>query len=63
MSEQADKTRKARGKRWTEGEAREVLREWQESGLSAVMLAAQQSFSAARLPYCEQRYGKCLPAT
>jgi len=36
MSEQTGKTSKAREKRWTEAEAREALREWCESGLSAV---------------------------
>ena len=55
MSEQAEKTRQARAKRWTEGEAREVLREWHESGLSAVKFAAQRSFSAGRLSYWEER--------
>jgi hypothetical protein len=55
MSEQAEKTRKARAKHWTEGEAREVLREWRESGLSAVKFAAQRGFSTARLWYWEER--------
>ena len=55
MSEQAEKTRKARAKRWTEAEGREVLREWRESGLSAVKFAAQRGFSAARLSYWEER--------
>ena len=55
MSEQAEKTRKVRAKRWTEAEGREVLREWQESGLSAVKFAAQRGLSAARLSYWEER--------
>ena len=49
MSEQAEKTRKVRAKRWTEAEGREVLREWQGSGLSAVKFAAQRGFAATRL--------------
>ena len=58
MSEQAEKTRKARAKRWTEGEAREVLRDWHGSGLSAVKFAAQRGFSAARLSYWGERLGQ-----
>ena len=58
MSEPAEKTRKARAKRWTEAEGREVLREWQGSGLSAVKFAAQRGFSAARLSYWEERLGQ-----
>ena len=57
MSEQAEKTRKVRAKRWTEAEGREVLREWQESGLSAVKFAAQRGITAARLSYWEERLG------
>ena len=58
MSEQAEKTRKARAKRWTEDEAREALREWQESGLSAVKFASQRGLSATRLSYWEGRLGQ-----
>jgi hypothetical protein len=58
MSEQAEKTRKVRAKRWTESEGREVLRELQESGLSAVKFAAQRGFSAARLSYWQERLGQ-----
>ena len=55
MSEQAEKTQRVRAKRWTEAEGREVLREWQESGLSAVKFAAQRGITATRLSYWEQR--------
>lgn len=58
MSEQAEKTRKVRAKRWTEAEGREVLREWQESGLSAVKFAAQRGITAPRLSYWEERLGQ-----
>ena len=58
MSEQAEKTRKARAKRWTEAEAREVLRERRESGVSAVAFAAQRGISATRLSYWEERLGQ-----
>ena len=58
MSEQAEKTRKARAKRWTETEAREVLRERRESGLSAVAFAVQRGISATRLSYWEERLGQ-----
>jgi hypothetical protein len=58
MSEQAEKTRKVREKRWTEAEGREVLREWQESGLSAVKFAAQRGITATRLSYWEARLGQ-----
>jgi hypothetical protein len=57
MSEQIGKTSKARAKRWTETEARDALREWRESGLSAVAFAAQKGISATRLPYWDQRLG------
>ena len=57
MSEQAEKTRKVRAKRWTEAEGREVLRKWQESGLSAVKFAAQRGITATRLSYWEERLG------
>lgn len=58
MSEQAEKTRKLRAKRWTEGEAREVLQEWQGSGLSAVKFAEQRGFHASRLSYWEERFAQ-----
>lgn len=58
MSDQVEKTRKVRAKRWTEAEGREVLREWQESGLSAVKFAAQRGITAARLSYWEERLGQ-----
>ena len=58
MSEQAEKTRKVRAKRWTEAEGREVLREWRESGLSAVKFAAQRGVTATRLSYWEERLGQ-----
>ncbi|HEY6560103.1 MAG TPA: hypothetical protein VI072_22620 [Polyangiaceae bacterium] len=63
MSEQAEKARKARAKRWTEAEASEALREWRESGLSAVAFAAQRGFSATRLPYWEARLGQRTAGT
>ena len=53
MSEQAEK--KVRSKRWTEAEGREVVREWQGSGLSAVKFAAQRGVTATRLSYWEER--------
>jgi len=58
MSEQAEKTRKVRAKRWTEAEGREVLRKWQESGLSAVKFAAQRGITATRLSYWVERLGQ-----
>lgn len=58
MSEQAEKTRKVRAKRWTEAQGREVLREWRESGLSAVKFAAQRGITATRLSYWEERLGQ-----
>jgi len=58
MSEQAEKTRTVRAKRWTEAEGREVLREWQESGLSAVKFAAQRGITSTRLSYWEERLGQ-----
>jgi len=58
MSDQAEKTRNVRAKRWTEAEGREVLREWQASGLSAVKFAAQRGITAARLSYWEERLGQ-----
>lgn len=58
MSEQAEKTQRVRAKRWTEAEGREVLREWQESGLSAVKFAAQRGITATRLSYWEERLGQ-----
>ena len=35
-----------------------MLREWQESGLSAVKFAAQRGITAARLSYWEERLGQ-----
>jgi hypothetical protein len=58
MSDQAEKTRNVRAKRWTEAEGREVLREWQASGLSAVKFAAQRGITATRLSYWEERLGQ-----
>ncbi len=58
MSENAEKTRKVRAKRWTEAEGREVLREWRESGLSAAKFAAQRGISATRISYWEERVGQ-----
>jgi hypothetical protein len=57
MSEQTGKTSKAREKRWTEAEASQALREWHESGLTAVAFAAQRGISATRLPYWKERLG------
>jgi hypothetical protein len=58
MSEQAEKTRKVRAKRWSEAEGRQVLREWQESGLSAVKFAARRGIAATRLSYWQDRLGQ-----
>src|SRR4051812_21001860 len=58
MSEQAEKTRRMRAKRWAEAEGREVLREWRESGQSAVKFAAQRGITATRLSYWEERLGQ-----
>jgi hypothetical protein len=55
MSEQGEKSGSGRAKRWTEAEAREALREFQESGLSAVAFAAKKGVSPARLPYWAER--------
>lgn len=44
-----------RAKRWTEAEAREVIREWRASGLSAAAFARSKGISAMRLPYWEER--------
>ncbi len=35
-----------------------MLREWQESGLSAVKFAAQRGITATRLSYWEERLGQ-----
>jgi len=40
MSEQSEKAGNGRAKRWTEAEAREALREFRESGLSATAFAS-----------------------
>jgi hypothetical protein len=55
MSEQTGTTSNRREKRWTEAEAREALREWRESGLSAAAFAARRGISVARLPYWKER--------
>ncbi len=57
MSEQSENTGKARAKRWTKAEAREALREFRESGLSATAFAAKKGISATRLPYWAERLG------
>lgn len=57
MSEQSEKVIRARAKRWTEAEAREAVREWRGSGLSATAFARREGISATRLPYWEQRLG------
>lgn len=57
MSEQSEKAGSGRAKRWTEAEAREALREFRESGLSATAFAAKLGISAARLPYWAERLG------
>ena len=61
MSEQSEKTGSGRAKRWTESEAREALREFRESGLSATAFAAKRGISPTRLPYWTERLGT-LPA-
>jgi len=57
MSEQSDKPSSGRAKRWTESEAREALREFRESGLSATAFAAKKGISPTRLPYWTERLG------
>lgn len=58
MSEQPERRNgRTRAKRWTEAEAREVIREWRGSGLSAAAFARKRGISAMRLPYWEQRLG------
>ena len=57
MSEQSEKLGNGRAKRWTEAEAREALREFRESGLSAVAFAAKNGISPTRLPYWAERLG------
>jgi hypothetical protein len=61
MSEQGEKAGSARAKRWTEAEAREALREFQESGLSATAFAAKKGVSPTRLPYWAERLGTRPP--
>lgn len=58
MSEQSEKSGEARAKRWTETEAREALREFRESGLSATAFAAKKGISPTRLPYWADRLGE-----
>jgi hypothetical protein len=56
MSEHSeDQTPRERAKRWGEAEAREVLREWRESGLSAAAFARWKGITALRLAYWKQR--------
>jgi transposase-like protein len=55
MAEQAEQKNGTRAKRWTEEEAREVLREWRESGLSVAAFARRRGISAMRIPYWDQR--------
>jgi hypothetical protein len=55
MSEQSEKAGRGRAKSWTEAEAREALREFRESGLSAVAFASKKGISPTRLPYWADR--------
>lgn len=55
MSEQSEKAGRRRAKRWTEAEAREALREFRESGLSAKVFASKRGISPTRLPYWADR--------
>ncbi len=57
MSEQSEKPGSGRAKRWTEAEAREALREFRESGLSATAFAAKNGIPPTRLPYWAARLG------
>lgn len=57
MSDQSEKPGSARAKRWTAAEAREALREFRESGLSATAFAAKRGISPTRLPYWAERLG------
>ena len=57
MSEQGEKSGSGRAKRWSEAEAREALREFRESGLSATAFAAKKGVSPTRLPYWAERLG------
>jgi hypothetical protein len=55
MSEQSEKSGEPRATRWTEAEAREALREFRESGLSATAFASKKGISSTRLPYWAER--------
>jgi hypothetical protein len=55
MSEQSEKSSEARVKRWTEAEARESLREFRDSGLSATAFASKKGISPTRLTYWADR--------
>ena len=55
MSEQGEKAGSSRAKRWTEAEARETLRAFRESGLSATAFASQKGISPTRLSYWTDR--------
>jgi hypothetical protein len=47
----SEQDQKRRGKRWTLAQARQVVEQWQSSGKSGVVFAAEQGFSATRLSY------------
>lgn len=57
MSEQSEKVGKARAPRWSENEARDTLRQFHESGLSASDFAAARGISPSRLSYWAERLG------
>jgi hypothetical protein len=58
MADENEKPGSARAKRWTEAEAREALREFRESGLSAAGFASKKGISPTRLPYWAERLEK-----
>jgi hypothetical protein len=57
MSEQSERAGSGRAKRWTEAEAREALREFRESGLSATAFASRKGISPTRFPYWTYPFG------
>lgn len=58
MAKRAEPARRRRAKRWSDSEARGILREWQQSGLSASAFARRRGITATRLSYWRERLGK-----
>jgi hypothetical protein len=57
----SERDRKRRSKRWTLGQARQIVEQWQASGKSAVAFAAEQGFSATRLSYWTKQIEAVAP--